>query len=298
MVMALIEAGVPLDRFRVAAVDISFRNLARGERAVYGKNSFRGDDLAFRDHYFTLTAEGYRLSEAVRGQVRFQQGNLLAPEFLPGAAIYDVIVCRNVLIYFDRPTQDRAFVMLARLLRDDGVLFVGAAESGLPAGHDLMSTREPLAFAFQKASHAVPLPKRAVVKPARTAVLRPPAAAAPSVAVRPAPEVTGPDAGIAEAIALADHGHFVEAAHRCQEHLRRTGPSAPAYYLMGLVRDATGNHVEAAAYYRKALYLDPVHYHTQIQLALLMEKQGDASGAQVMRNRARRLELKSRSGHE
>ena len=67
---------------------------------------------------------------------------------------------------------------------------------------------------------------------------------------------------------------------------------------MGLVRDATGNHAEAAAYYRKALYLDPDHYDTQIHLALLLEKRGDPAGAQVLRNRARRLEQKRKASHE
>ena len=67
---------------------------------------------------------------------------------------------------------------------------------------------------------------------------------------------------------------------------------------MGLVREATGNHQEAQAYYRKALYLDPNHYETQIQLALLMEKQGDTAGALVLQNRARRLELKRKALHD
>jgi chemotaxis protein methyltransferase WspC len=89
---------------------------------------------------------------------------------------------------------------------------------------------------------------------------------------------------------LADQGHFVEAANCCEEHLRQHGPSAAAFHLMGLVRDATGNQPEAVGYYRKALYLEPDHYGTQIHLALLMEKQGDTAGAQVLRNRARRLE--------
>jgi chemotaxis protein methyltransferase WspC len=71
-----------------------------------------------------------------------------------------------------------------------------------------------------------------------------------------------------------------------------------AFYLMGLVRDATGNHGEAASYYRKALYLDPDHYDTQIHLALLLEKRGDVAGAQVLRNRARRVEQKRQVTYE
>src|SRR6185295_15015300 len=147
MVMSLFDAGIPADAFRVDAVDISTRVIAQAGRGVYGKNSFRGKELAFRDRHFEPMVHGYRLNEAVRTPVHFQQGNLFAADFLPGAEIYDVVFCRNVLIYFDRSTQDRALRVLNRLLRDKGVLFVAPAETSLPASHGLVSTNEPLAFA-------------------------------------------------------------------------------------------------------------------------------------------------------
>jgi len=317
MAMALLDAGVPSNRFRVDAVDISGRNLAQGVRAVYGRNSFRGQELGFRDRYFDATSEGYRLREGVRQQVRFQQGNMFAADFLPGVAIYDVIFCRNVLIYFDRPTQDRALVVLNRLLHAKGVLFVAPAETGLPASHDLVSTNEPMAFAFLKAGLRPAAPKRKADHPVKPLAHRRPVAPLPATLNRPerkerrenlkessasaaTPAVkrdsrpAAPAADLDQATRLADQGHFVEAATCCEEHLRRCGPSATAFYLMGLVRDATGNHSEASTYYRKALYLDPNHYDTQIHLALLLETQGDLAGAQVLRNRARRLEQKSK----
>jgi chemotaxis protein methyltransferase WspC len=328
MAMALLDASVPANRFRVDAVDISARNLAQGVRAVYGKNSFRGRELEFRDQHFDVTAEGYRLRETVRRQVRFQQGNVFAADLLPGVGIYDVIFCRNVLIYFDRPTQDRALVVLNRLLHADGVLFVAPAETGLPASNDLVSTNEPLAFAFRKASVLSPVPTRKAAHPVKPLAPRRPAArAGPALHAARAASATlaaAPVAGVHtkaqrtrvghpalspassadpaghlnEATRLADQGHFVEAATCCEDHLRRYGPSATAFYLMGLVRDATGNHSEAATYYRKALYLDPNHCDAQIHLAFLMEKQGDSAGAQVLRNRARRLEQKSKASRE
>ena len=311
MAMALLDAGIPADRFRVDAVDISGRNLAQAARAVYGRNSFRGDELAFRDRHFDATAGGDRLREDVRQQVRFQQGNLFAADLLPGVAIYDAIFCRNVLIYFDRPAQDRALVVLNRLLHSDGVLFVAPAETALPASHDMVSTHEPLAFAFRKIGARPTAPKRKAAAPlvplvprrliaeagpvrhgarAASATL----AVASTAGVLPLARSVDSAADLDEATRLADQGHFVEAATSCEEHLRRSGPSAAAFYLMGLVRDATGSHADAATYYRKALYLDPNHYDTQIHLALLIEKQGDSAGAQVLRNRARRLEQKSK----
>jgi chemotaxis protein methyltransferase WspC len=308
MAMAMLDASLPPGCFRVEAVDISTRALAQAARAVYGKNSFRGQDLSFRDRYFDTTLAGYRLHDAVRRQVHFQSGNLFAPDFLPGAEIYDVIFCRNVLIYFDRETQDRAIGVLQRLLKAKGTLFVAPAETGLTSSHDFVSTNLPLAFAFRRAppraAHApiaaplqpASLPRPVPSRPAASQASRP--TAVPRLLPQTVVQKTPPSDDLDVALQLANQGHFVEAATHCEAHLRQHGPSATAFCLMGLVRDATGNHLDAGKYYRKALYLDPDNGETQIHLALLMEKQGDTAGAQVLRNRAKRLEHKRKISHE
>jgi len=308
MAMALLDASIPPERFRVDAVDISRRALAQAGRAVYGKNSFRSDELEFRDRHFDTTAQGYRVSKPVRRQVHFRQGNLFGADLLPGVELYDVIFCRNVLIYFDRATQDRALVVLTRLLKAKGVLFVAPAETALPSAHGFVSTKLPLAFAFRRAAAVPPKAKEAADPVERPSARRPPTRAVPrhhlrAASARPAavPSAALPlekASDIREAMRLADQGHFVEAATACDEHLRRHGPSGTAFYLMGLVRDATGNQPEAASYYKKALYLEPNHAEAQIHLALLMEKQGDSAGAQVLRNRTRRLEQERKTAHE
>jgi chemotaxis protein methyltransferase WspC len=94
---------------------------------------------------------------------------------------------------------------------------------------------------------------------------------------------------------LADQGRLVEAAKLCEDHLRTCGPSAQACHLMGMIRNAAGNLLEAAQYFRRALYLDPNHYEALVHLALLLQSQGDAAGGQVLRDRARRLEQRSPS---
>ena len=306
--MALLDADFAANRFRVDAVDISARALTRARSAVYGKNSFRGDDLQFRDRHFEATARGHRLSEAVRHQVQFHQGNLFARDLLPGAEFYDVIFCRNLLIYFDRTTQDRAIKVLERLLTAKGVLFVAPSETGLVLSHDFVSAKVPQAFAFRKAGA---VPREAKPNPAHTVKralgrhsialpisqpcpTRTPRAHGAAISRTPASidRRTETTADIEEATRLANQGRFVEAARICEEHLRQHGPSANAFHLMALVRDATGNQSDASDYYRKALYLDPNHYEALIHLAFLMEKQGNTAGALVLRNRARRLEQK------
>ena len=116
MAMALLDAAVPAPMFRVHAVDISHRALAAARLGLYRKVSFRGQDLEYRRRFFEPTAAGFRVFDSVREQVEFRHGNLLRPASLPGAGTYDAVFCRNVLIYFDRATQERAIAALTALL--------------------------------------------------------------------------------------------------------------------------------------------------------------------------------------
>lgn len=296
--MALLDAGIAADRVRIEAVDISKRALTQARRAVYGQNSFRGSDLTFRERHFEPVAGLYRLRAGVREAVEFQHGNLLAADFLLGSEIYDVIFCRNVLIYFDEATRNRAVDVLQRLLKPDGVLFVGPAEADLMLHRDFVSSKAPMAFAFRKQDDT-----RTVGSPRRTRPQRPRAAsprvsgprelAATSTPVMTAPPRTQetPASDIESAVRLADQGRFSEAVRVCQEHVRAHGPSARAFKLMGMMCNATGDLADATANFRKALYLDANDLESLIHLAFLAEKQGDVASARVLRSRMRRLEV-------
>ena len=302
--MALLDAGLPANRFAIDAIDISERALEQARRALYGRNSFRGNELGFRDRHFTASGQRHGLSDAIMQRVRFMQGNMFAAEFLPGTELYDIVFCRNVLIYFDRPTQDRAIRLLERLLTPTGMLFVAPSETGLLFSHGFISAKVPLAFAFRKPGPATPSPKPAAPRPPATHA-RPPhglVSKAPAPAHPPAKPATAPVltpamvamSGLEEATRLADQGLLVDAARVCEENLKQHGPSAQAFFLLGLVRDTAGNSPDAARYYRKALYLDPNHQETLLHMAFLEEKQGNPAGAQLLHGRRLRLEHQSR----
>jgi chemotaxis protein methyltransferase WspC len=309
LVMALQDASIPPDRFEVDAVDISSRVIGRARLGLYGRNSFRGKNLAFRARYFQNTPEGFALSPAVRDSVHFFQGNLLNDEFLPGNTAYDFIFCRNLLIYFDRPTQQRALSRIDRWLGPAGILFVGPAELPLVLEQGFVSANIPMSFACRKASYAAPRaerrpPQRAVAPPRPIVPPRPPVllpiAPAPAKLARnghadakPDPASNGHDDSVLEkARALADAGKLKEAVQTCENHLRQTGPSAQAFYLLGLLRDAAGEP-GAMEFYRKALYLEPNHYETLLQMSLLAQKSGDTTQARAFKNRAQRSKSKS-----
>ena len=86
----------------------------------------------------------------------------------------------------------------------------------------------------------------------------------------------------------ADAGRLKEAAVICEKHLQEYGASAEAFYLLGLVLDAQSD-VNAIDCYRKALYLEPNHYETLLQMAVLSQRTGDTSRADQYKRRAKRV---------
>jgi chemotaxis protein methyltransferase WspC len=299
--MALLDGGFPPRRFHIDAIDISNRAIAYAQCGIYDKNSFRARDLGFRDRYFEPLERGYRLSEGVRRQVHFRHGNLLARGWLHGAHGYHVIFCRNVLIYFDRPTQNRAIEVLGRLLTIGGLLFVGPSETASLLHHGFVSAGISLAFAFRQPDATAPTAKAARRSSAHLSRVR----LAPVLGSRPgeppltdkaqpkpkaeANIVVAAGAWIEEARRLANRGSLVEALKCCEYNMRAQPTSAEALHLVGMLHDAAGHVDKAAEHYRKAVYLDPQHREALVHLAVALTKEGDASGAQRLFERAKRL---------
>lgn len=149
--MTLLDAGIDATHLRIDAMDISERSLAVAQRAVYGRNSFRGNAFPFRDAHFTRLEAGWQLAPRIVETVRFSRANLMQ---LDAAAlgVYDFVFCRNVLIYFDREAQHTALHALTSVLAENGTLFVGPTETGLLMRHGMQSAKIPLAFAFRRAA--------------------------------------------------------------------------------------------------------------------------------------------------
>ena len=303
--MALLDSGLPAAQFRVLGIDISARVLEKARQGTYGKNSFRNREEGWRQRHFAEIGDGAQIAPAVRGQVTFQTGNLVSSDFLPGTGLFDFVFFRNLLIYFGRETQARALQAIKRLLTEKGLLFVGPAETGLLLEHSFVSAKIPLAFAFRKQNPVQTLPeKRRIPKvtaasPARTAAphssktrVTPMRGAVATLPPKPAGSAKNGSSQLDLIGRLANQGKLDEAAKLCEAELRQHGPSAELFFLFGLVRGAFGMDAEAAACYRKALYLKPDHYEALVHLALLARKLGDRDEARVLDERVRRVRAK------
>jgi chemotaxis protein methyltransferase WspC len=297
--MALLDAGLKPHQFKVDGMDVSPLSVDKARRALYGKNSFRGQDLDFRDRHFTAEQEGHRVNDDVREQVRLQVGNVLDPTLLASEPAFDFVFCRNLLIYFDQPTQKLVFEVLKRLTHFDGVLFIGPAEGSLLGRLGMRSIGIPQSFAFSRHSdphpEPLPTPKPIVLPVSQPLRSTPPAPVRtrPFAAVTPLPiasKSANPDAAtlLANIAALANEGKSAEARAACEQYLRSHEPVAQVFYWLGLLSDVAGLTLEAQGFYRKALYLEPQHPEALMHLAALLQAQGDTAGARRLQERAAR----------
>jgi chemotaxis protein methyltransferase CheR len=138
--IALHEAipGIKGREVRILATDISDRMLARAKAAVYEEDAVRQIDPKLRQKYFTCVEtrrpRQYQVVPDVRNMIHFAKLNLM--EQWPMAGPFDIIYCRNVMIYFDKQTQEQLVKRFWSLLRNDGYLFVGHSESLTFLAHD------------------------------------------------------------------------------------------------------------------------------------------------------------------
>jgi chemotaxis protein methyltransferase CheR len=138
----LLRDALPSSRVRLLGSDISRKALAQAERAVYSAERLNGLSPAWIKGYFAPEGgphKTYRVRPEIRALAAFQRMNLIEP--ITWSKKFPVIFCRNVMIYFDRPTQQRVISNLVRSLEPGGYLFVGHAESFTGIDHRLEYVR-------------------------------------------------------------------------------------------------------------------------------------------------------------
>ena len=125
--------------------------MARAIAGVYGPNAFRGLGSPNRSPYFREHGGAFTVEPSVRSSVRFHLGNLLDPALFADRPAFDVVFCRNLLIYLDDEARARAFATLGRLIADGGLLFLGHADRVDDAEETPFEpTGDKGAFAFRK----------------------------------------------------------------------------------------------------------------------------------------------------
>ena len=117
-------------RIEIVATDLSSEVLEKAKVGLYSQFEVqRGLPIQMLMKYFSQVNEMWQIDSSIRAMVKFQPLNLLEKISLPGA--FDIVFCRNVLIYFDRPTKRMVLARIGQVMPADGFLFLGGAETVL-----------------------------------------------------------------------------------------------------------------------------------------------------------------------
>ena len=130
MILDEMKAALTGWNYEIIGTDISMRILEKAQAATYSQFEVqRGMPTDKLIKYFEQDGQHWRLKAPFREQVSFRKANLLEDQRALG--MFDVVFCRNVLIYFDRETKTQVLEMIAQMMPADGKLFLGGAETVL-----------------------------------------------------------------------------------------------------------------------------------------------------------------------
>lgn len=298
----------------IVGSDISRRALDQARMGIFSDWALRGMPAAERARDFTTMPDGrhWRIADRHRRRLHFVQHNLLSLPPAGGSrewAGFDLILCRNVLIYFSPAQIAPTLAALAACLSPTGWLMVGHSDAIAALPRDLSIVELDGTMAFRQPD---PHPLGAATRPPRLSALIDPAAR--PVEWVPAPEIPadikdtraaaaplpaespalGALAGrrtappLAVIRTLANAGRLTEAADACRLAIEADPLDARLHFYDGVVAQAGGLRTEAAAALRRAVYLagDMVMAHYHLGLLLLdgaTPEAGRRSMAQVMR---------------
>jgi tetratricopeptide (TPR) repeat protein len=267
----------------ILATDLSERALARAREALYNERSTREIGQPRRERCFRERGGKSAVGEQLRSLVKFRRHNLIADPAPPlGESSFDLILCRNVLIYFDAANVARVVGSLELALHPGGQLILGAFD------RLTISARR---FA-DVAARAAQLARRGTLSPGTAA--RSCAQGAPGAPRdRQDERARTPSARtrarvVADARAAADLGRYDEAIDITGEILARDPLDAEAYFVRGLSELAAGDPASARGSLRRALYIDPTFALAAFQLGRAHDLCGQAPAAMRAYRRALR----------
>jgi chemotaxis methyl-accepting protein methylase len=260
----------------ILATDISMGALRRAEAAVYSERSTRELSPARRERFMVPRGAGSAVGEQLRSLVRLRRHNLVADPVPPAGEVpFDLVLCRNVLIYFGADTVETVVGSLESAVQPGGQLILGASDRLSSTARRLTEFAAAGASGTELRAPPIPARERGERSPAfrrplgRAKPARDPAAAAPPF----------PEAEMSAALRAADGGDYAAAIGSAERVLATEPLSAEAYYVLGISELASDDPAAAVASLRRALYVDPSFVLAAFQLARAHDLCGDRPAA-------------------
>ena len=286
------EFGTRLAGWHVSIVgtDINQKFLARAREGRYDEWAFRATPDDVRRDCFERVGKQWVIRPEYQSLVSFQYHNLIRnrfPSLIDNIAGLDIIICRNVVIYFSQETVEALVPCFRETLVDGGWLVMGHAEPNMELFRDFRTVNTPGAVLYQRvdqpAPQCTPMP---ILQPVVPVLPKPdlrrsrlPLRTAPPAAVKTAPAAPHPE-GLARVRELADQGRFADALVACDALIAANALDPRSHFYRALVLEQQGDREGCETSLRRAIYLDRhfvlPHYH----LALFLWRRNEGQGAQ------------------
>jgi chemotaxis protein methyltransferase CheR len=278
---------------RIVATDVSAEALRAARRATYAGRTLESAPPMVRDRWFEQRGGGALVvKEQVTRLVELQLHNLVTdpPPFGPGEV--DLIVCRNVTIYFNRATTGLLVGSFHDTLAEGGYLLLGHSETLWQVSNAFSLVPVGDAFVYRRAHdarhNAPPRRRRVTTRPTPAVATRPVATGRPAADLAPRPRqvrsATPDTGGLAHLAAAREHlagGDYSAAVHAAEAAVQADSLLAPAYVLLGRARTTLGQDSGAVDALRKAVYLDPTAGDAHFLLAGALARLGHHGAAAV-----------------
>ncbi len=236
---------------RVLATDIAPTALEQAAAGSYGERAVRTLPAGVRERYFSSAHGLTSVGERLRALVELRRHNLVRDPIPPaGEQRFDVILCRNVLIYFDRPTVERVLNGLEGALAPDGLLLLGAADR--LSGQSLPAPRiRPRVLSPRRSTPAVSQPR----------------------------QTRHSQPTLADATQAADRGELDLAVRIAEDVLAADPLNSQAHFIRGVAELARDDPRAAVEPLRRALYIDPSLALAAFKLACAHDALGELGPA-------------------
>lgn len=270
----------------ILATDINSRALREAARGVYGEWSFREVPRHIKDIYFTKTRDKkLALLPRIKKMVDFSYLNLVEdsyPSLLTATNAMDLILCRNVLMYFRPDLAEGVLRKFQASLKEGGWLILTPAEGPMTfpvAVQGLKMAQLPGLTVYRKITEQQP-----VYAPLLPAETPPPVLSGTSVieVTPPVPPAAPEKRPLEEARVRANQGRLGEAGRLCVKAIEADKLDPLAHYLLGNILMEEGRDSEAARSFRRAIYLAPDHILAHLAFGNLFLRGGKT--AQARRN--------------
>jgi chemotaxis protein methyltransferase CheR len=275
----------------VLATDIAPTALAQAIAGRYGERAVRTLPEGMRERYFSSAGAVSTVGERLRGLVEFRRHNLVRDPMPPtGEQRFDVILCRNVLIYFDRPTVEHVLERLEGALAPAGLLLLGAADrlsgQSFPVARGRPSGAAPPLPRARERRRGLPGSSGRT----RAGVKRPHPTPAPTDPEQASREQAPRDSLLtpADAMKAADGGELDLAVRIARDVLAEDPLDSQAHFIRGVAELARNDARAALEPLRRALYIDPNFSLAAFKLACAHDALGELGPARRAYERTQR----------